>query len=267
MSEELRSMLARGARAEAARFDGEHVGGETTVYERAIAPRRTARRLIEIAGAFVVIGAVGVGAYALFPGMGAQQPVTGSSDGASSTSSAPTPPGDQRSDGAAWTVDGINIDARSSAMPLSTFAGPALSASQSCLALAAFASLDGLGELGASAATHLGAFVGENGVNDVTTRSFDTDASAQQYLDAAASQAAACSGELAGTDASVDVVRLGLLGIPGTAVRVRVTVDALSGAAWTMWLYADGSEAVSVVVEPGAADSALAIVTSMVLGP
>jgi len=271
MTGQLRSMMDDLAGAEESRFNGEHRGDEATVYARAIAPRRAARRALEVTGGLAVVAAIGVGIFALAPRDDTLGPAVDTPAPSPTTSTTASPSatagGDQGASAGAlpgepgWEIEGLTLDPEAvSQPPADTVAGP-FAAAESCLALEPYSRLEG--GRGAVDQAHLGGFAQNDwAVNDVYTRTFGAEGDAEAYADEFEQAAGACVEALDGTGMAADVSRVALTGLAGEAVTFWVQADGTQSETqrWTLWLHVTGTDAIAVVSDPGAVDHAVAII-------
>ncbi|WP_062465629.1 hypothetical protein [Demequina maris] len=245
MTDDLRSMLLDSLDKESRRFAAEHPGAEAPLYERAIAPRRAARRALEAGGALVVAGAVAVGAFVVAH--------TGASLEPSPPAATPTSALLARD----WAVLGADVDPDGTAADLADVWGSVRVDAPACAALDTYAGLAGRAELGGEPVS-LGTVASPSGsaddaLNGVHARSFATADDATSYLDELASTAARCAEAAARTGLDVTVADVGIAATAGTGVRIDVTDPGAEGT-WRLWVHVQGSEAVAVVTEPHADD-------------
>lgn len=242
MTDNLTTMLLGSLDKESQRFAAEHGGDDTTLYERAIAPRRRARRLTEAAGGLAVAGLVALGAYGLLLPRDAVDPAPpATADTVELESREWDPPGTLSPDETAATlVDTWDLD---------------LDDAPACGELDSLARLEGRSDLG-GVPVAVGAIAGGDGVNGVTARVFDSADAAAAYLDAVGEAAQGCQAEAAALGLGVDMAEVGLATVAGTGVRVDVASLDEPADTWRAWVHVQDDEALAVVVEPGAEDLA-----------
>ncbi|WP_062465633.1 hypothetical protein [Demequina maris] len=245
--DDLRTRIAGAIDAEERRFNGEHRGQETAVYERAIGPRRTARRAMQAAGALAVTVVAVVGVHALVLERSdsgpAAPPVTPSAD-----ASVAVP-----------DVSGVVFNPGIGPVHLSELGDGSLASSPACAELDAYSRLEGREDLGGTSAQP-GAFVSNpgGGSNAFATRTFGSREGAAEFLDELGAAAASCAREVAAAGVEVEVTDLGISGVAGSGLRIRVTPEAED--TWQSRVHVLGTRAASVViVDPWGVDASGAI--------
>ncbi|WP_062318295.1 hypothetical protein [Demequina maris] len=273
MSRQLRDMLGDVAGGHQAAFDDAHRGDDTSLYVRAIAPRRRVRRAAPLVTAAAVALILVVGVLGFGPQRSTVEPAhTAPTPSASDEASAPerTTTGQQPLPGQpGWAVDGLVLQPDAVAAAAAASLDGALADSPDCALLDSIGRLENASAEGWVEATHVGAFMEATGAtNDVRVAQFDSADSADAYVDLAAATARGCGRDLQATSLDVEVSRVGLTGVPGAALRVIVTDGELAAddGRWMLWLHVDGTDALAVVVEPGATDRAVAIIGDWVRG-
>ncbi|WP_062529038.1 hypothetical protein [Demequina rhizosphaerae] len=248
MTDKLTGMLLDSLDKESRRFADQHRGDETSLYERAIGPRRRHRRIAQAAGGVAAVGVVALGAYGFVVPHG-DDAVSNPSSNLEIERRARDwePPADLQADGSAAGL-------------IETW-GIAPDVAPACATLDELARLEGLPWLGGEPVA-VGAVGAEDAaVGGVTARGFASAEDGRAYLEAIDRAAAGCREQGAQAGIEVEARDLGIGAVPGDGVRVDVTGGAADGA-WVAWVHLDGDEAVAVVAEPGAEDLAAPIIAA-----
>ncbi len=248
MTDWLTGLLLDSMHMESRRCAHDHQGEETSLYERAIGPRRRNRRLAQAAGGLAAAGVVALGSYGLMlshEGGGTADPVS-SLEIEQRVRDWDPPDTVQTGGSAAGLVETWGL-------------GP--DEAPACATLDDLARLEGLPRLGGEP-VGVGA-VGAEGaaVSGVTARGFASAEDARAYLAEIDRAATGCQEQASGVGIEVDVKDLGIGAVPGDGVRVDVTGGTSDGT-WRAWVHVDGDEALAVVTEPGARDLAAQIIVA-----
>ncbi|MDN4477240.1 hypothetical protein QQX10_04430 [Demequina sp. SYSU T00039] len=244
MTDDLTTMMLDSLDKEARRFDRAHPGSETTLYEKAIVPRRRIRRAAEAGVALAVAAAVAVGAHALVQPRSTVEPAE--------SASATAVPLDERE----WDPPGRGLVGGAGADLFGSVAVTREEAS-GCVALDSSSRLDGRPDLGGVPVALGGVAHGEGNVSAVVARDFDSADAAREYLDALTRAASACDGEADG-EIGVDAAEVGIQSLAGEGVRVLVSAGDGFGTSWRTWVHVQGSEALAVTAQPGAGEATTA---------
>lgn len=271
MSADLRRLLAQSAARESQRFQSAHRDDDLLLYERAIGPRRSWRRVAEASGAAAIAASVAIGVYA------ADAVVTDRSQLAPATAVSPSPmPTAEASPRAAdvWRVEGRPLD--EDLVP----AGPAEAVLDGVgISAEARTTCDGLDALvrfefgddplaapfpkAPMATGHVGGFHAAGAVG-VYEAEFARRADASAYLEHIVEVAERCRTAV-GSAASVAVQSDVALGaVVGRGVRVDIAREG--EAPWRAWVHAHQGRAVAVIAEPLGADAAAAILVDYFTG-
>ena len=261
MSDELRADLDGVIEQERRRFGGAHRGNETTLYVRAITPRRWARRAAFVVPALLV--AVGVSVVAASRDDAALEPAAEVASASPMPTASADP--DARPGEAGWTVGSLTIDPRVTARPVTESAGWVFAESQYCLALETFGRLRGGTD--APPGWHPGGFASSSGaVIDLHVREMPTAEAAAHYLRDLMPIARRCVEDLAAEWVDASVSRAEIAGVPGEAVRFEAAAGVLADESWRLWVHVDGATLVAAVAEPGAPAREADIVAAWLAG-
>ncbi|MDN4483766.1 hypothetical protein [Demequina lignilytica] len=250
MTDDLTTMMLDSLDKEARRFERAHPGSETTLYEKAIVPRRRIRRAAEAGVALAVVAAVAVGAHALVQPRATVEPAE--------SASATAVPLDERE----WDLPGT-LDPLAEVTPLTTYWGIDDAWVPGCVVLDSLARLEGLDQLG-GAPQPLGAIDdGNGGTHGIATRTFASPDEALDYLRQAAVAAEGCRTDGESVGLAVDVAEVGIQSVAGEGLRVGFTHPSDTfGSGYSIWIHVDGAEAFAVAAEAPADRLAAQIITA-----
>ena len=249
MSDRLRQLLADTAAAEERRFASEHQGDDTGLYERAIAPRRGARRALEAGAGLLAVVALAIGGAALADGLGAWQ----SQEPASTE--APSVPRLPRSD---WTVQGHSWEPGVvAAHAVETWD---LSEHDACAQLPGVPHADGVSDPSA-----IGGFEVSGAAVGLESRVFDAEQDAQDFASRARAAASECAAAV-GDDYVATVSDVSLLMISGAGDRLDIAPAGSPYEPWRLWVQVEGAEVLVVFAEPGGQDLVSAVVVDWFTG-
>lgn len=243
MTDRLRELMADASAQEARRFDSEHRGDDTGLYERAIAPRRAARRAIEAGAGLLALVLVLVVGGAIADGAGAWR---GSEPATTPELTAPVVP---RAD---WRVDGLGWKPNASAAHVSEVwdVGDA----DACHELPG--TVPGAEpEPGA-----IGGFVSDGVSIGLYHGTFPSHEEAQAYSAQLASRAEGCAAVFAAQGFDASYAEIGLVAVRGSAWRLDVAPADGSTEPWRLWTQVSGAQVLVVIAEPGRRDSVTPIV-------
>ena len=247
-------MLADAAAGEAERFDAAHRGDDTGLYERAIGPRRTARRAAEAGAGMLAIVAVLVGGAAIAGGL------EGWRHEAPATSEAPSEaPSVARTPSASWWLEQDAWDPQISAAHATALWD--LGDAEACSRLPGVPLADG-----ASDPSAIGGFDMGGAAVGLQSRLFETEEAAREYVAEVSANVSACADQVDGGDFVATASDVTVQNVPGAGHRLDIAPADARSSPWRLWVQARGADVLVAIGEPGAADRVSAVVTDWFTG-